>query len=294
MLATDPLSLLFLGCALFSGLFLVAAVLLGAGGHGHLGHIGHAGHLGHVGHLGAGDGAASGHASGHVSGHAPIHALSSHVAGDASGHPAHAPSAHGDAQATTAAATPAESVWGMAQSLLLGSLNLNGALIFLLVFGVLGYLLNAGHDTALLVVLLVAALVGAVAAISVNAALTRIFITSQAGELSADNSRLEGRLATVSIAIRERGLGEVVYSGEAGARHSVGARSSDGASIPAGAQVVIVAAEGGLATVQQWERFLDETRQRLSADPSAPRLEPRLESGPTPAAPPGAGSPLSD
>lgn len=286
MLATDPLSLLFLGCALFSGLFLVAAVLLGAGGHGHLGHIGHAGHLGHVGHLGAGDGAASGH----VAGHAPIHALSSHVAGDASGHPAHAPSAHGDAQATTAAATPAESVWGMAQSLLLGSLNLNGALIFLLVFGVLGYLLNAGHATALLVVLLVAALVGAVAAIGVNAALTRIFITSQAGELSADNSRLEGRLATVSIAIRERGLGEVVYSGEAGARHSVGARSSDGASIPAGAQVVIVAAEGGLATVQQWERFLDETRQRLSADPSAPRLE----SGPTPAAPPGAGSPLSD
>lgn len=289
MLATDPLSLLFLGCALFSGLFLVAAVLLGAGGHGHLGHIGHAGHLGHVGHLGAGDGAASGH----MSGHAPIHALSSHAVGDASGHVAHAPSAHGDAQ-TVAAATPAESVWGMAQSLLLGSLNLNGALIFLLVFGVLGYLLNAGHATALLVVLLVAALVGAVAAIGVNAALTRIFITSQAGELSADNSRLEGRLATVSIAIRERGLGEVVYSGEAGARHSVGARSSDGASIPAGAQVVIVAAEGGLATVQQWERFLDETRQRLSADPSAPRLEPRLESGPTPAAPPGAGSPLSD
>jgi len=290
MLATDPLSLLFLGCALFSGLFLVAAVLLGAGGHGHLGHIGHAGHLGHVGHLGAGDGVAPAH----VSGHAPIHALSSHAVGDASGHPAHAPSAHGDAQTAAAATTPAESVWGMAQSLLLGSLNLNGALIFLLVFGVLGYLLNAGQATALLVVLLVAALVGAVAAIGVNAALTRIFITSQAGELSADNSRLEGRLATVSIAIRERGLGEVVYSGEAGARHSVGARSSDGASIPAGAQVVIVAAEGGLATVQQWERFLDETRQRLSADPSAPRLEPRLESGPTPAAPPGAGSPLSD
>lgn len=286
MLATDPLSLLFLGCALFSGLFLVAAVLLGAGGHGHLGHIGHAGHLGHVGHLGAGDGVAPAH----VSGHAPIHALSSHAVGDASGHPAHAPSAHGDAQTAAAATTPAESVWGMAQSLLLGSLNLNGALIFLLVFGVLGYLLNAGQATALLVVLLVAALVGAVAAIGVNAALTRIFITSQAGELSADNSRLEGRLATVSIAIRERGLGEVVYSGEAGARHSVGARSSDGASIPAGAQVVIVAAEGGLATVQQWERFLDETRQRLSADPSAPRLE----SGPTPAAPPGAGSPLSD
>lgn len=273
MLATDPLSLLFLGCALFSGLFLVAAVVLGAGGHGHLGHIGHAGHLGHVGHLGAGDGHAVGHASGHAVGHASGHSAA---------HVAHAASTQGESQ--TGVATSAESVWGVAQSLLLGSLNLNGALIFLLVFGVLGYLLNVGQATSLLVIVLVAALVGAVAAIGVNAALTRIFITSQAGELSADNSRLEGRLATVSIAIRERGLGEVVYSGEAGARHSVGARSSDGASIPAGAQVVIVAADDGLATVQQWERFLDETRQRLGADPQAPRLEP----GPAPAAPPGA------
>jgi membrane protein implicated in regulation of membrane protease activity len=273
MLATDPLSLLFLGCALFSGLFLVAAVILGAGGHGHLGHIGHAGHLGHIGHLGAGDGATSGHASGHAVGHA---------SGQSAAHVAHATPAQGEGQTSVAAQT--EGVWGMAQSLLLGSLNLNGALIFLLVFGVLGYLLNIGQATPLLVILLLAALVGAAAAIGVNAALTRIFITSQAGELSTDNSRLEGRLATVSIGIRERGLGEVVYSGEAGARHSVGARSSDGASIPAGAQVVIVAADGGLATVQQWERFLDETRQRLSADPQAPRLEP----GPAPAAPPGA------
>lgn len=272
MLATDPLSLLFLGCALFSGLFLVAAVVLGAGGHGHLGHLGHAGHLGHIGHTGsAGPSAQTGHAS--------QVGQASHAAGHAANQP------------TQAAQTPAsgggESLWGMAQSLLLGSLNLNGALIFLLVFGVLGYLLNTGQSSPLLAVLLVAALVGAGAAIGVNAALTRIFITSQAGELSAENSRLEGRLATVSIPIRERGLGEVVYSGEAGARHSIGARSNDGAPIPTGAQVVIVEAESGLVTVQPWDEFLADTRQRLSADQPAPRLAPAPASGPAPAGPPG-------
>lgn len=275
MLATDPLSLLFLGCALFSGLFLVAAVILGVGGHGHLGHIGHAGHLGHVGHIGhAGPAGHIAHA-GQVAHAAP--------AGHAASQPTQA--AHGPAGA------PAESLWGMAQSLLLGSLNLNGALIFLLVFGVLGYLLNTGQSTPLLAILLVAALVGAGAAIGVNAALTRIFITSQAGELSAESSRLEGRLATVSIPIRERGLGEVVYSGEAGARHSIGARSNDGAPIPTGAQVVIVEAGSGLVTVQPWDEFLADTRQRLSADQPAPRPTPVAPaSGPAPAGPPGVSS----
>ncbi|MGH2505033.1 MAG: hypothetical protein ACRDID_21190, partial [Ktedonobacterales bacterium] len=98
MLATDPLSLLFLGCALFSGLFLVAAVILGAGGHGHLGHIGH---IGHVGHLGAGDGATSSHAVGHAVGHNAAHV-------------AHATPAQGGGQTSVAAQT--EGVWGMAQS----------------------------------------------------------------------------------------------------------------------------------------------------------------------------------
>lgn len=255
MLATDPLSLLFLACALFSGLFLIATVALGAG-HGHAGHIG-----GH----GAGAHAAGGHDAG-------AHA---HVAGHTAGHTATHTTGHD--VATTA--TSSESVWGAIQGLLWGSLNLNGALIFLLVFGVLGYLLHNSQGAQLLVTLLVAALVGALAAIGVNAALARIFITSQAGELTADSSRLEGRLATVSIAIRAQGIGEVVYTGEAGARHSIGARSADGQPIEAGAQVVIIAAEDGMATVQPWDSFIAETRQRLGADRPAARLEP--------AAPPG-------
>lgn len=259
MLATDPLSLLFLACALFSGLFLVASVALGAG-HGHAGHLG-------------------GHSGAHTA--APAHAVATHAASHA---PAHAAAGHDATHGHTGAAMPGEGLWTSIQSLLLGSLNLNGALIFLLVFGVLGYLLHNGQGAQLLTTLLIAALVGALAAIGVNAALTRIFITTQAGELTADSSRLEGHLATVSIAIRAQGLGEVVYTGEAGARHSIGARSADGAPIAAGAQVVITEAERGVATVQPWDSFIAETRQRLSADasPSTPRLEPAAPPGSEP------------
>ena len=244
MLATDPLSLLFLGCALFAGLFLVATVVLGVG-HGHIGHLGHTGHISHLGHVGH-----VGHV-GQVSGHAPAQA-------------ARLGATHGATQAATPA-VESNGLWAGMQSALLGSLSLNGALVFLLVFGVLGYLLHSGQGGSIFVAVALAALVGALAAIGVNAALTRIFITSQAGELSADSSRLEGRIATVSMAIRPHGLGEIVFTGEAGARQSIGARSSDGAAIAAGAQVVIVEAEQGLATVQPWDSFLDDSRLSASA-----------------------------
>ncbi len=261
MLATDPLSLLFLACALFSGLFLIATVALGAG-HGHAGHLG-----GHD---------AGGHATG-------AHAAGAHVAGGhdagAHAHVAGHTATHTTGHDVATTTSSSESLWGSIQNLLWGSLNLNGALIFLLVFGVLGYLLHNSQGAQILVTLLVAALVGALAAIGVNAALTSIFITSQAGELTADSSRLEGRLATVSIAIRAQGIGEVIYNDDTGTRHSIGARATNDQPIESGAQVVIIAAEDGMTTVQQWDNFIAETRQRLDADRPAARLEP--------AAPPG-------
>src|SRR5690242_17017877 len=48
LIATDPLSLLFMGCFLFGLLFLVVTTLLGNLGHGSQGgHVGHAGDIGH-------------------------------------------------------------------------------------------------------------------------------------------------------------------------------------------------------------------------------------------------------
>ncbi len=273
MFASDPLSLLFLGCALFSGLFLVASVLLGAG-HGHAGHLGgHVGgahlgaHVGHVGHIGS-----------------PSHAGQVGHTGHAA---SHAPTVRASGASTGVSSSP--SIWATLNGLLLGSLNLNGALIFLLVFGVLGYLLHTGQALTTLAAVLIAGLVGAVAAIGVNAALTRLFITSQAGELSPESSRLDGLLATVSLAIRANGLGEVIYTGEAGARQSMGARSADGSAIEAGTQVVIVDATQGLVTVQPWDHFLADTRQRL-AGVTEPTTPTSLEH----AAPPGVETPQGE
>ncbi len=245
MIATDPLSLVFLTCALFSGVFLLVTTLLGGGHAGahsgglHLGgHAIHVPHLGgHLGHAGAG------------------HAASAHATAGAHANGAHATS--GQANATANATTTYASPWQTLGDLLLGALSLYGVLMFLLVFGVLGYLLHNGSSTLpLIVILLIAALVGVICAVGVNALLTRLFITSQAGELTADSSQLEGRIGTVSMAIRPGGIGEVIFQGATGARQSVGARCVDGGAIPVGAEVVILSYENGVAQAQSWDAFM--------------------------------------
>src|SRR5690348_8917546 len=89
MIATDPLSLVFLFCVVLSGGFLVISTLLGtdhsdifhAGSHAaHIHLSGHAGHAGHMGHA-SGHGA---HGAAHPSGHAGGQA---HAAGQGSASP---------------------------------------------------------------------------------------------------------------------------------------------------------------------------------------------------------------
>lgn len=258
MVATDPLSLLFLACALFSGLFLVATTLLGAGHSAHGLHLG--GHaVAHAPHLGAG-----GHATAHIgnTGHVTHIGAAPHA-----GAPGHVATANNGAHAITqtssssSAATPASAgagLWQALTGLLLASLNLYGALMFLLIFGVLGYLLLNGFKALPLVfVLLIAAGFGATCAVAVNALLARLFFENEAGLLTAENSQMEGRLGTVSMAIRpEGGIGEVIFTGASGGRQSVGARSVNGEAIPVGAEIVLLSTQDGVATVQTWESFL--------------------------------------
>src|SRR5690242_9485887 len=98
MLATDPLSLVFIGCAVFSGAFLIISTLLGAGeSHLHIGHLdGHAG--GHDLHVGHADSGGAGHAAHAADGGHGMH-----------GAHAHADSGHADSSSAQVAATP--SVW---------------------------------------------------------------------------------------------------------------------------------------------------------------------------------------
>jgi membrane protein implicated in regulation of membrane protease activity len=153
-------------------------------------------------------------------------------------------------------------------STLEGALSLYGILTFLLVFGLLGYLLHNSANLGVVATLFFALVVGIASAVLVSALLTRIFLQSQTLEMSPEASRLEGRLGTVSMAIHDGGIGEVIFKGPTGARQSVGARSVGGRPIPSGAEVVILSYRDGIANVQPWDQFMASVRAG-----EAPQLE---------------------
>lgn len=239
MIATDPLSLLFLGCVIFSGAFLVISALTGTGhGHGlHLGHAGHAGHIGHaghVGHTGAGHGAHAGHGA----------------------------TGHGGAQAGAsqgAAPSPLAAAWGAVSDVLLGSLNLFSVLTFLFFFGLLGYLFHNATNLGAVLSILLPGLIGVAAAIAVSVVVTRLF-ANETGLLTVEDTSLDGRIGKVSLAIRSGGVGEVIFQRPGGGRQSIGARGMDGAAIPVDAEIVIVSVTDGIADVQSWDSFMRSVR----------------------------------
>lgn len=271
MLSTDPLSLVFIGCAVFSGVFLVISTLLGFGGS-HDFHIGHAdvhagGHDFHVGHA---DVSGAAHAAGHVAGHAAGHT------GDA--HAAHAHADTGSAQAT---ATP--SVWSSIANTLLGSLNLYALLMFLLIFGLVGYVAHAVLGWATLFVILIPLLFGVACAIGLSTLLHVLFATDKDTVLTASDARLEGRLGTVTMAIRAGGIGEIIFTRKGGGRQSIGARSTSGDALPAGSEVVILDYQDGIASVQSWDTFLDAVR--MGQMPELAPIEPKSAPLPSPKRP---------
>lgn len=244
MHSPDALSFVFLGCVVFAAAFLVISTVAGVGqGHGfHFGHLGHVGHVGHVGHIG--------HA-GHVA-----HAAHAAAPGDA---------ANGQANGGGAPGGPLDGLLGALE----GALSVYGILAFLLVFGLLGYLLHNSANFGAVLTVALALVAGLVAASAISALLTRIFLANESLGLTGDSSRLEGRLGQVTMLIRPGGVGEVLFTGAAGSRQSLGARSADDAAIPAGTEVVILSYRDGIAIVQPWDRFTASARAG-----EAPRLEP--------------------
>ena len=274
MIATDPLSLVFIGCAVFSGAFLVISTLLGVGEN----------HIGHLGHMGGHD---VGHDFGHDAGHAGHgihhdihiggHADAGHDLGHA-GHAGHADAshaghadAHGDTSAAQTAAAP--SLWASVSETLLGALNLYGLLMFLLIFGLVGYVAHALLGWGVLFVIVVPLLIGVICAIGLTTLLHVLFATSKDTVLTADDARLEGRLGSVTMAIRAGGIGEIIFTRKGGGRQSVGARGATGEAIPAGSEIVILDYLDGIATVQTWDSFLASARAGDPLEQLAP-IEP--------------------
>ena len=238
LIATDPLSLVFLACFLFGLLFLVGSAILG-----NLGHSGDAGHAAsHQFHLpvAAHDAA---HSVGHFSG--------THVVSHAA---PHVP-LHGTA---TQQAAP-HSAQGNDFSLL-SYINPTSVVLFLLGFGFFGYVFHNTTQLMLPLTLAFAGVGGIVIAALMLLMLARVFGDSE-GATVQDVSDRTGLLGKVSNTIQENGLGEIIYVSPGGMRKSVPARSIDGRRLERDQEVVVVNYQRGIAEVETWERFINEEEE---------------------------------
>lgn len=248
LIATDQLSLVFIGCFLFGLLFLIVTAVLGNLGHGATHSVAHHGPVHIGGHVGGA------HSVGHAATHGPAHAPT-HTTGHAAG-------AHG----TSGTSTPQGSI----QSLL-GYINLSTIVYFLIGFGLLGYIL---HNTllfiALLTLLTLATVSGIIMAALLILLLNRLFANSE-GETVQDVSDRTGIVGKVSTTIQENSLGEVIYTSPGGMRKSIPARSVDGRRLDRDQEVVIINYQHGVAEVDTWDHFIGEEESHFIATaPAAP------------------------
>lgn len=225
LIATDPLSLLFIGCFLFGLLFVLVSALLGNLGHGP-GHIAHA----HVG---------------------PAHAISHGGPALSHGtHVVHSGQAHGSQSSTANAGN------NFFASLFANVSPISIAL-FLLGFGFFGY---AIHNTALLAlpfVLTLAGISGFIIAGLLLLMINRLF-GNIAEPVAQDVTDRTGLLGRVSITVPENGLGEIIYISPAGMRKSIPARSIDGRKIERDQEVVVANYHSGIAEIDTWDHFINQ------------------------------------
>jgi hypothetical protein len=227
MIATDPLSLVFIGCFLVGLIYFIVTALLGNLGHAsaHGIHTG-AHHVAvHTGH----------HTGVHVHAHTTAH-TTDHAQAQAGGKTQ--PSGHNQSWASF--------------------LNPTSIMFFLLGFGFFGYIFhNIVKLEAPLLVLLFAGISGLVVALLLLMLIARIFGNSESAT-EQDVSDRTGLLGRVSMTIQEGGLGEVLYISPGGMRKSIPARSIDGQRLERGQEVVVVNYQNGVAEVDTWEHFINE------------------------------------
>ena len=238
MIATDPLSLVFIACFLFGLLFFIITALLGNLGHGAAHSPGH--HTGvHVGNH-----TVTVHTP--VHGHGPVHAPTTHTAH------AHASTANGSAGGI---------------QLLFSYINITSVMFFLLGFGFFGYLFhNTGHLMSFLTLLL-AGISGVIIAALLLVLLSRLFGNSE-GATVQDVSDRTGLLGKVSITIPEHELGEIIYVSPGGMRKSIAARSIDGRRLERDQEVVVINYARGVAEVDTWDHFINEEEAQFNSSSS--------------------------
>ena len=133
-------------------------------------------------------------------------------------------------------------------------LNASTILAFLAWFGGTGYLLTKYSHVVSFFIVLLATLAGLVAGWMVFRFLLKLVGPSDE-PLQAEDRRIVGALAKVSMTIRENGTGEIIFP-LGGGRSCSGARCEDGVAIEKGAEVVIEKYEQGIAYVKRWDEFM--------------------------------------
>ncbi len=252
MIATDPLSLLFIACFLIGLVYFIATALLGNLGHGFA--HGTTQHV-DVGHHVGGVHTTGTHAT-HMVSHGPAH-----TAG-------HAVSSH---------STTHQDTHGQNQSLL-SFVNPMSIMLFLLGFGFFGYLFHTTIHFVAALTLTFAGISGIVIAVLLLVMLSRLFGESE-GATVQDVSDRTGLLGKVSITIQESGIGEIIYVSPGGMRKSVPARSIDGRRLERDQEVVVVNYQHGIAEVDTWDHFISEegTHSEVSLSDELDKLRTLLD-----------------
>ena len=228
MIATDPLSLFFIGCFLIGLLFLLITAFTGHGiGH----HTGAAAHVGHV----------------HV-GHTPV----VHTA-----HTAHVPHAYHAQAGQSTAQTTNQDVHGSPFSVL-SILNPITIVLFLVGFGFLGYIFHVFVPAFALPLIFIFACIGGLAIATILIIILNRILGNAEGMTIQDVSDRTGLLGKVNMAIPQKGLGEIIYVSPGGMRKSVPARSIDGRRLEREQEIVVVNYNGGVAEVDTWEHFINQ------------------------------------
>ena len=228
MIATDPLSVLFIVCFLIGLVYFIVAAFLGNLGHG----FAHgAAHHVNIGHHGGGIHTTGTHAVGHGPAHASGHVTSSHG------------TAHDSSQ-------------GQHQSLM-SIVNPTSIMLFLFGFGFFGYLFHTTAHFVAALTLVLAGIGGLAIAVLLLIMLSRLFGNSE-GATVQDVSDRTGLLGKVSITIQENSLGEIIYVSPGGMRKSIPARSIDGRRLERDQEVVVVNYQHGIAEVDTWDHFISE------------------------------------
>lgn len=221
MIATDPLSLVFIFCFLLGFGFFVATALMGTHGHAHgTAHT----HLGAAHHV-------LGHAGSHV--HTQVHQGHTHPAG----------------QQSNQSATERLSLFSY--------INLTSVALFLFGFGFFGYFFHNATELVIALVFLLALGGGAVISACLLLLFNRLLLSSE-GSTELDVADRTGMLGKVSLTIPEKGIGEVIYTSPGGMRKSIPARGLESQRLERDQEVVVVNYKGGVAEVDTWEHFMHE------------------------------------